>query len=262
MPSPFPGMDPYLEDPRLWPDVHHELVSAIRVLLNQVIRPKYVARLEERVYMVPDDDPEHRLYRVPDVKIDAGFDRERRGPLASAGGMVIAEPDLVRAGDPIRESRIEVLDVSKRKVVTVIELLSPSNKLKGSAGRKSFLKKRRQVMDSRANWVEMDFLRMGTVPAVKRRYPHHQYLVHSSPAALRPDSKAWPIRLQNPLPIVGIPLRAPDPDAPLSLQQALNMAYERGSYDATAEYTKEPTPPLPPELAAWAAELLRANRGR
>ena len=216
MPSPFPGMDPYLEHPDLWPDVHHELISCIRELLNRVIRPKYVARVEERVYMADDDDPLGRpSIQIPDVNVETR-------PVPSNGGVAtltetaIAEPVIVSRDDPVREGRVEIREVATGAVVTVIELLSPSNKQKG-AGRVSFVKKRKEVRKSRASWVEIDLLRDGIPHPVKNRFPNHQYLVYSSPAGFRPDAKAWPIRLPDVLPVVGIPLRAPDPDAPLDL---------------------------------------------
>jgi hypothetical protein len=260
MPSPFPGMDPYLENPELWGDVHHELISTIRELINRVIRPKYVARVEERLYMVPDDDPTVRLQRIPDVEIDLPAASEGLSPRGSS--LAIAEPVVVR-GDPVREGRIEIEDTRTHEVVTVIELLSPSNKVQGSAGRESFVAKRNEVLNSAANWVEIDLLRAGTPhPLRAGRFRNYQYLVHSSPVAMRPDSKNWPILLSHPLPVVGIPLRAPDPDAPLDLQTALGMAYDRAAYDATVDYTANPDPPLAPALAKWAKKHLKSRKAR
>ncbi|MDB5306975.1 MAG: uncharacterized protein JWO38_1177 [Gemmataceae bacterium] len=262
MSSPFPGMDPYLEAPRLWTDVRHGLITAIQELLNQVIRPKYVARIEIRTYMVPDDDPDHDLYRVPDVKIEYRPVRRSQEHRPGSGGVAIAEPVIIRQSDPIREGRVEIQEVASREVVTVIELLSPSNKLNGAAGRKSFLEKKEEILGSVVNWVEIDLLRGGTPNPVKKRFPKHQYLVYSSPADMRPDGKAWPIRLQDPLPVIGIPLRDPDPDAPLDLQAALTLAYDRAAYNASADYTADPVPPLPPGLTKWANKLLKRKKVR
>ena len=259
MPSPFPGMDPYLEHPALWPDVHHELISAIREQLNQVIRPRYVARVETRVYMTDDDDPAHEFARIPDVKVD--FTPSPSGP-TPAGGPAIAESVLIHQADPTTESRVELVDVATQKVVTVLELLSPANKRSGSAGRTSFLEKRDEVLASPANWFEIDLHRTGIGHPSRRRFPHHTYHVYSSPVAIRPKGRAWPVRLQGALPVVGVPLRAPDPDAPLDLGRALALAYDRAAYDATINYAADPTPPLPPELAAWADEVLKAAKHR
>ncbi|HYH63794.1 MAG TPA: DUF4058 family protein [Urbifossiella sp.] len=259
MPSPFPGMDPYLEHPALWPDVHHELISSIREQLNQVIRPRYVARVEERMYLTDDDDPAHEFARIPDVKIEST--PGSGGPLPGSG-IAIAESVLIHQSDPTTESRVEVVEVATREVVTVIELLSPANKTPGSAGRTSFMKKRAEVLASPANWFEIDLHRAGTGHPTRRRFPRHDYHVYSSPAAIRPDGRAWPIRLADPLPVVGVPLRAPDPDAPLDLGRALALAYDRAAYDATVNYAAEPIPPLPPDLATWADEVLKAAKLR
>ena len=260
MPSPFPGMDPYLEDPAVWPGVHTNLIVAFQELLNQTIRPKYVARVEERVYMSADDEPEDESQRIPDVRIDhrTGSTAVRQ---AGARGLAIAEPVLMPRRDPTRERRVEIVSVPGRKVVTVIELLSPANKRASSAGRKKFLDKRDEVLDSDANWVEIDLLREGIPHPTKRRFPNHQYLVFSAPTDLR-SGKVWPLYLREPLKVVGIPLLAPDSDAPLDLQAALNLAYDRAAYDATIDYTKPPVPPLPPALARWANKLLKQKKLR
>ena len=151
MPSPFPGMDPYLESPNVWPDAHHELISSIRELLNKKLRPRYVARVEDRVYMVPEDDPEEELWNVPDVKVESRPVPRHLWSMPTNGTLAIAEPVVIRENGPIREGRIEIQEVASRKVVTVIELLSPSNKVNGAAGRKRFLQKRDEVLSSTAN---------------------------------------------------------------------------------------------------------------
>lgn len=262
MPSPFPGMDPYLENPVHWPGVHTFLIAVYAELLNRLLRPRYVARIEERVYMVPDDDPDHALiHRAPDVQIE----RPRRGAGKGrrvAGTSAIAEPVIVHQSDPIRESLVEIRKAAGQEIVTVIEVLSPSNKLNGAAGRASFIKKREEVLGSTVNWVEVDLLRAGIPHPVKKRFPRHQYLVYSSPTNLRPKGKVWPIPLQEQLPVIGIPLRESDPDAPLDLQAALTLAYDRGAYDVTADYTRDPVPPLPPDLSKWSNKLLRQKKLR
>jgi hypothetical protein len=256
-------MDPYLEDPAVWPDVHHELISTIRELLNRTIRPKYIARVEERVYMEFEDEPDHTSQRVPDVRIDlpgksaqAAVRKPRRKRVA------ITEPVIFHEGDPAREGRVEILELKSRRVVTVIEVLSPANKVNGSLGRASFLEKRSEVMRSRASWVEIDLLRDGSPHPDKRRFRNREYFVYSSPIDLRPTGKGWPISLPDPLPVVGIPLRAPDPDAPLDLQAALTLAYDRAAYDATVDYTKPPVPPLSTARARWANKLLKQKKLR
>src|SRR3954466_497776 len=136
MPSPFPGMDPYLENSALWTDVHHEMISVARERLNERLRPKYFARIEERVYIADEDDPDRKRF-IPDLGIAARPGREAE-PLASEpAGIGIAEPIRLRTKlvEEAREARIEIVDAAGRSIVTVIEVVSPANKVRGSRGR-------------------------------------------------------------------------------------------------------------------------------
>lgn len=150
MPSPFPGMDPYLEEPGLWPDVHHGLTSEMRAALNRQLRPKYRVRVEERVY-------------------------------------VSDENDLIE--DEIHEARLEIVDRFERSVVTVIELLSPTNKVTGSRGRASYEDKRQEVMHSPSHFVEIDLLRAGAPLHAREALPKADYYVHVSRGMA--DPRGW-----------------------------------------------------------------------
>lgn len=260
MPSPFPGMDPYLENPSLWPDVHNELISAIRAQLNTKLTARYVARLEERVY-ISDDDVDRGPF-VPDVSI---ADQNGHGPQRGRGRKAKADagdsPVVVTTvmPDEVHEHRAEVRDAETDAVVAVIEVLSPSNKVHGSAGRDSFLRKRREILASDAHWCEIDLLRAGMRPGFDRRLRPHDYVVHVSPADLRPKGHVWPIGLKDRLPTVSIPLRGTENPVPLDLQACLDMAYERGAYQKSARYRDECVPSLPPPLAKWADGVLKAK---
>src|SRR5436305_13223424 len=103
MPSPFPGMDPYLEDPNHWGNVHHGLIGEIQAQLNAKVRPRYVVRVEERVYVVPEDDPSHQLFRVPDVKILRGRRvKSRAGAVASAVATAPVELATITTAQEVR----------------------------------------------------------------------------------------------------------------------------------------------------------------
>jgi hypothetical protein len=259
-------MDPYLEEPGLWPDVHGRLINIASEFLNARIRPKYVTRIEERVYISDQDDPGREVI-APDVRI-------LRVPTAPStkqsppGGVAVVEPAAeVTASvrmttlleDDIHESYLQVIDRASREVVTVIEILSPANKVEGSRGRDSYVHKRRQVMNSPSHFVEIDLLRRGAHVTTREQFPPCEYTVHVSRVGLRPAGDIWPIRLHQRLPVIPIPLRGSDPDAPLDLQQVLATAYERAAYDADIDYKREPVPPLPPPLAAWAEERLKSR---
>ena len=165
MPSPFPGMDPYLESPHLWPDVHHELISQIRTTLAPCLRPHYVARVELRSYFMDADDPGLELI-IPDVRIEESGAHVAKKPKATNGtAIAVAEPEAVPFlfDDEIKEARLEVRHLDSKALVAIIEVLSPANKIRGSRGRQSFMDKRRDTVGSEIHWIEIDLLR-GRVP--------------------------------------------------------------------------------------------------
>jgi hypothetical protein len=256
-------MDPYLENPGLWPDVHHGLISESQALLGAQLRPKYLVRVEERAYIddVSDDEFKPQL-RIPDVEVlgRPGWEEAQFVEEATSGSEV-TEPILATTWfeEEIHEAFLKILDRESRDVVTVIEILSPTNKAPGSRGRESFEQKRREIMYSTSHWVEIDLLR-GTrmVPVPKKAGPH-EYLVHVSKKGLRPRGLLYPIRLTQRLPVIPIPLKAGDPDGRLDLQAVLNAAYDRGNYDLETDYRKEPRPPLKGDLAAWSDQLLQSK---
>jgi hypothetical protein len=133
MPSPFPGMDPYLETPDLWPDVHHELISQIRSALNPALRPHYVARVELRVYVSDDDDPGREVL-VPDLRVEETKSKPR-GKARTAPSVATSEPEIIPMliDDEIEEARLEIRHRETGALVTIIEVLSPANKIRGTS---------------------------------------------------------------------------------------------------------------------------------
>jgi Protein of unknown function (DUF4058) len=264
MPSPFPGMDPYLENPGLWPDVHVTLITGYRDMLAAQLRPKYVVRVEERVYIANEyDDTLKPQLRIPDVEvaISPGSEEHAFALRGETSQLEVAEPVVATTWfeEEIHEAFLKIIDVASRDVVTVIEVLSPTNKVPGSPGFESLERKRREVMYSPSHWVEIDLLRgKRTVPVPKKAGPH-EYLVHVSKKGMRPRGLLFPIRLPQRLPVIPIPVKAGDPDARLDLQAALDPIYDRAGYDLDIDYRREPNPPLSGELAAWADELLRSK---
>ena len=262
MPSPFPGMDPYLEAPSIWPDVHHELMSVMRGRLNELLRPRYVVRIEERVYVSDENDPGRRVI-VPDLRIAHGVRTSQ--PPADSTSIATVEPIVVTTmvEEEIREARLEIVDPRAGRVLTIIEVLSPANKVPGSRGRESYSRKRRDVLTSSTHLVEIDLLRGGERMMVEGGLPACEYLVHVSRVEDRPQGTVWPIRLPQPLPVVPVPLAETDPDAALDLQQILNTAYENAGYDLTLDYgDPAPPPALRDEHVEWCDELLRESKQR
>jgi uncharacterized protein DUF4058 len=265
MPSPFPGMDPYLENPGLWPDIHHMLISSYREMLAAQLRPKYLVGIEERTYILEESDVMAMLdVRIPDVEVSARHGWES-APFSA--GDERAEPEIPEPviattwlEEEVHEAYLTIQDRESHRVITVIELLSPANKRPNSSGRKSYKKKRREIYYSPTHLVEIDLLRGNRmVPFLPGKVGPHEYLVHVSREKTRPRGELWGIRLPQRLPVIPIPLKKGDPDGRLDLQAALDSAYDRAQYDLRIDYRKPPKPPLDEKLAAWADELLRSK---
>ena len=251
----FPGMDPYLEDPQLWPGVHSRLVVYFADQLQPLLRPRYVAAIEERVFVEGAD-----RQIIPDVWIKRTPQPERGTAVAVADAdepVVVQVPEL-----EIHESYIEILDrQTGQNVVTVIEVVSPANKHPGP-GRESYVAKQREVCGSTAHLVEIDLLRTGehvlAVPqwAARDRGPYH-YLVCANRARPPRDLfDLYPRRLSQRLPRIRIPLAGDDPDVPLDVQAAIAQVYQAGSYRQRINYQNPCQPPLQSDDQQWANQLL------
>ena len=257
MPSPFPGMDPYLEEPSQWPGVHQRLITYMADAMQPRIRPRYHVLIGERVYIA---EPPQSFY--PDVTLLQY--PAQRAPADS--GVAVAEPDTPTAvGNYLdaaqRQPFIEIVHADTGTVVTIIEVLSPSNKI--GAGREEYLRKQERILSSGTHLVEIDLLRVGehTVACPKERLPvPYHYLVCINRAA-----QGWAvycIPLQHRLPRIGIPLRKPDADLVLDLQEICNRCYDNGSYEDFIDYRRPPTPPLGFSDAEWADLWLKAKGQR
>lgn len=254
MKSPFPGMDPYLEDPALWPDVHQRIITYASDRLQEQVGERYYVGIGERIYVeVPDQE------QYPDVAI---MESRRKGPPSEAPRL---EPErdepIVLVLEPIerREVYLEIRDARTRnRVVTVIEVLSPSNK-RGGDGRKLYLEKQKNVLRSDANLVEIDLLRGGldTVAVPPERLVQSAYRIAVSRADDRRRRELYPIGLERRLPRIAIPLIPGDADVVLDLQAVLEEAYRKGAYARRIDYNESPPePPLEPEDESLLRRLL------
>ncbi len=262
MPSPFPGMDPYCESPTIWPDVHHELISGIRSALNPSLRPRYVARVELRVYISDEDDPGREVL-IPDLRVERTPARKgTRKPKAEVAPAVtgpLIVPTLM--DEEIEEAYLKLIHVETEELVTLIEVVSPTNKIRASRGRASFMGKRQEIMNSEVHWVEIDLLRGGVPTVTNPPLPPSDYRVLVSRADQRTRTRFWPIGIRQVLPVISIPLRGKD-EVPLDLGAVFRSAYDNAGYDLTLDYRQEPQPPLKGEDARWARDLLRGRGGK
>lgn len=250
MRSPFPGMDPYLENPGRWAGVHGLLISAIRVELNRRLGRRFVADADATVYIVT---PEDRRWVYPDV-----FVVETHQAVGAGAGARIKAPVQVLMDGPetFSQPHVVIRDSANLDVVTFLEILSPINKAPaGSQARSDFLRKRAEIMASRTHWVEIDLLRAGERPAEVRGAGDFYALVK------RPGSKiadVWPAGLRDRLPTIGVPLRDDVDDVPLDLQAMLDQVWTDGRYADLIDYAGSPPPPaLNAADAHWAAEQVR-----
>ncbi len=256
MPSPFPGMNPYLEHRHHWADFHDAYLVVLRNALVRQVRPNYVVRIEEYVYLhsvEPDDaDDRERLGR-PDLGLITNRPAGRGGALAvlDAPAVGAIPPDV----ELERISYLEVRDRANRLLVTAIELLSPSNKA-NDENREQHEHKCRRLLASPANLVEIDLLRGGLrMPWVD--FPACDYCVTVSRRHDRPRVGFWPFRVRDRMPVIPVPLRPGEPEPQLDLQALLHQVYDDAGYEDDL-YQSPPDPPLPPPDDGWAADLARA----
>jgi hypothetical protein len=258
MPSPFPGMDPFIEG-QVWTGFHHHLIAEINAALVPQLRPRYRAYVEERVYVSHEDAVDTHTSR-PDVTVARPAGGSGEGGVATA---VLTAPLTVALPIPeeVREPYLEVRLGETREVVAVIEVLSPGNKRPGGDGRREYLQKRDDVLRSGAHLIEIDLLRGGERLPTLRPLPERDYILLVSRAARRPTAEVWPVGLREPLPHLPVPLAGRDPDAVLDLQAAVTAVYDRAGYDYLLDYAAPVSPPLPAEDEAWARGLLAARAG-
>lgn len=252
MPSPFPGMDPYLEAPGLWPDLHHRLIAAISDALAPQVAPTYFVRVEQRAYILQLDD--FQLVGRPDLAIiGVGGHVAESAALASyaAGPQTVSLPTF----EQTRESYLEIHSTSTQEVITVIEVLSPSNKAAG-VGRREYEAKRREVLSTYTSLVEIDLLRAGE-PMEMHPVPRGDYriLVRRGWELGRGHVHSFSVR--QPMPEVGVPLRQGEEEARLCIRVLLADIYDRARYDLSLDYRGDADPPLVADDKTWADGWLR-----
>ncbi len=257
MASPFPGMDPYLEDPAFWADFHQRFIVDLCDAIADVLPASYEARLAETVNLV-QMDPEIVKRIFPDIAVT----RKRRAARAKSqrAPTLVLEPVTIphEVLDELRQGRIEILQRPERRLVGVLELLSPTNKT--GDGWLEYRAKRNAILGQKVHLVELDLLVGGNRLPLLRPLPAGDYYALISRADDRPNCAVYAWTVRQPLPIIPIPLRAPDADLHIDLGAVFRVTYERGRYAPSLRYGKAPLAPLKASDAQWARKLAMRHR--
>jgi len=224
MPSPFPGMNPYIEQDDVWHDFHARFLPAAAEAIGSQVQPDYIVKIDEHVYVHELPSEPRRLLGRADLSVE-------------------------------HETFIEIRDRRSRELVCVVELLSPSNKRPGS-NREQYLAKRRQILNSPAHLVEIDLLRDGE-PMPSEDRPPCTYSIMVSRAIDRPEAGFWSIGLRDRLPSIPIPLRPPHTNAWLDIQALLHRVYDAAGYQLYI-YEGTPSPGLSQDDIAWSRQFIPA----
>ena len=249
MKTPFPGMDPYLEHPALWQDVHNSLIAAIRDAISPIVAPRYYVALERRAYLLKPDDIV--FIGRPDIALVS-----RTQPVVPSTAPLytgVLEVDVPMA-DEIGEDYLEIHEVRTGKLVTLVEVLSPTNKL-DKEGRQQYEAKRAQVLLTRTNLIEIDLLRAGEPMAVVGRAARSDYRILISRGRQRPKAQLYFFTLRQPIPQFPLPLLPGEIEPLVDLNTILHALYTRARFDLRLDYSQPPVPPLTPEDTDWATTL-------
>lgn len=251
MPSPFPGMNPFLEQDDAWHDFHERFMPTVAERLGEQVAPDYIVKIDEHIFI--HELPAEPRWFLGRADLAVGPTDFAGAPRMAVGLMEAPVRVQIPALDVERLAFVEVRDRKSRELVTVVELLSPSNKRPGP-DRDQYLSKRSALLHGNVHLVEIDLLRGGTpLPLADR--PACAYSVMVSRVRDRPGADFWPIGLRDPLPTIPVPLRAGEPEARIDLQEILHRIYDVARY-AYYIYSGRPDPELAPGDREWAESLI------
>ncbi len=251
MSSPFPGMNPYLENPTLWPGVHHWLITEIARSLNPTLRPKYFVAVEERIYEITDTGTVS--VGIPDdLVIQSRSTRSAESAVTAAAVLQPFQPIPVQVPLPevSSEGYLEVRETKTGTVVTVIEVLSPKNKRSGE-GRQQYETKRQKILGSQTHLVEIDLLRQGQPMPLASPPVQSHYRILVSRGNCRPQADLYAFNVQDLIPTFPLPLQPGDTEPYIDLQNLLNGIYDEGGYDLRLDYQQNPVPELNDLDTVW-----------
>ncbi|MEL6605325.1 MAG: DUF4058 family protein [Cyanobacteria bacterium J06614_10] len=263
MGSPFPGMNPYLESPTTWSNLHSRLIVVIANVLGPQVRPKYRVVVEAAVYKREDADPAV-LIGVPDVSVrQSGSGSKPRGEL-DEGNIAVAKPEpvivTVPMPDIVRHRYLEIRSLRTRDAIAVIEILSPVNKR--GVGRQKYESKHLEILESQTHLVEIDLLHEGQPMPVLHYKEKSHYRVLVSESSQRPKAQLYPFNLQDPIPSFWVPLKSEDSAIVVELKPLLDELYELSGYDLDIDYSQEPLPRWSATELAWIDQKLKSKQLR
>jgi len=263
MPSPFPGMDPYLEQPIFWSEFHSRLIVAIADALAPSLLPKYYIGVETRTYM--DTSEEDLLIGIPDAVVLSAIGRQSSDQINSKEAALVAvqsRPQQITLpiSVEVRERYLEVREAGTDAVITVIEVLSPKNKRKGK-GRFSYEEKRQQILGSMSHLVEIDLLRGDEPMAMQGVDSIADYRIVVSQHERRPVADLYAFTLREEIPKFLLPLKEPFETTTVDLQSIVSGVYDRGGYFIRIDYRQPVPPPALSEIDwQWVEERLVSQR--
>ncbi|MEM8502151.1 MAG: DUF4058 family protein [Cyanobacteria bacterium P01_D01_bin.1] len=247
----FPGMDPYLENPGIWPEVHYGLLGALMRSLNPQLNPKYRVAVEKRVYV------DNILVGISDTAVFEKRYAQQTDSQANRQTAVLSQPEIVSVPMPqeVSDRYLEIREVGSGRVVTVVELLSPKNKQAGE-GRKQYLDKRQRLLATQTHLIEIDLLRAGQPMLVEGgRESDYRILVSRAPERL---AAQYCFDLQDAIPPFPLPLSEEDVEPVVDLAALLNQTYQEAALELAIDYEVAPVPALDPSELAWVARLSRS----
>jgi Protein of unknown function (DUF4058) len=242
----FPGMNPYLEDPAIWVELHSWLIVQLARSLNPQLTPKYRAAVEKRVYT------DTVLVGIPDVSV---FSKSSIPAKVATATLVATTPQRVAVPmiEEVQESYLEIREIATGQVVTAIELLSPKNKRSGE-GQNQYNAKRNRVLNSATNLIEIDLLRTGIAPLITEIIAS-QYRVLISRSSMRPAADLYAFNLRDLIPVFPLPLLMGDREPLINLESLLDQIYEEAALDLAIDYTCPPKIKLQDEDWEWVQYL-------
>jgi hypothetical protein len=257
MQSPFPGMDPFLEISGDWRDFHARFLNGCADAISDQLPENYVVRNEEHseILEFPERTTEHRL---PDVSISQT--RPSRKAASTATVVPTLEPEFIplvtTIVEEVKERWIEIRRRPDWTPVTIIELLSPTNKC--GHGYTEYLYKRVSLIARSVHLLELDFLIAGRrLPMARPLRGIYHALV--SRADQRPISDVFTWSIRDPLPTIPVPLIDPDPDIALDLAAVFETVYQRGRYERSIDYSASLELPLTRKDRTWAQKRARSR---